>query len=145
MSEGECTVRHSGFVRLKEVPDPLYGNLFVAETERHIPFPIRRVYVITRLSNPAAVRGSHAHRQLQQVIFAISGSFTLHLDDGERECDIVMNDPSRGVILGPMLWHTMSEYSPDCVIMVLASDHYRESDYIRDYETFKALAPLVRF
>jgi hypothetical protein len=74
------------------------------------------------------------------VIFAVNGSFHLHLDDGHNECDIVMDDPSVGVLLEPMLWHTMSDYSVDCVILVLASDYYDESDYIRDYGAFKSLA-----
>ncbi len=133
-------VRHSGFLPLqcfKDLPD---GHLFIAEAGRHVPFPIKRVYFINTLANPKAVRGRHAHRRLEQAIFCINGSFNLHLDDGRTKQRIRLNDPARGLRLGPLLWHTMSSFSYDCVILVLASARFVESDYIRDYEEFKQLA-----
>jgi hypothetical protein len=131
-------VRHSGLLRLqcyKDLPD---GNLFIAEAQRQVPFAIQRVYFINSLANHAAVRGKHAHRALEQALFCVSGSFTLQLDDGTTRQRLRVNDPAYGVRIGPMLWHTMSAFSYDCVILVLASAAFDESDYIRRYDEFLA-------
>ena len=85
---------------------------------------------------PGTVRGNHAHRTLTQVIFAAAGSFMLALDDGATKQTIKMSDPSCGIILGPHLWATMSEFSKYCVILIFADDYYDESEYIRDYAEF---------
>jgi dTDP-4-dehydrorhamnose 3,5-epimerase-like enzyme len=135
----ELRVKNSGFIDLscfKDLPD---GNLFIAEAGKQIPFEIKRVYFINTLANPKAIRGKHAHRKLEQAIFCINGSFTLHLDDGTTKQRVVLKDSSRGVHLGRMLWHTMSSFSYDCVILVLASDHFNERDYIRSYEGFRTI------
>ena len=129
-------VQRSGLVRLqffKDLPD---GNLFIAEAGKQVPFEIKRVYFINSLANPSAIRGKHAHKRQEQVLFCISGSFVLHLDDGTTTQRITLNDPSCGIRLGPLLWHTMSSFSYDCVILVLADGWFDESDYIRDYDTF---------
>ena len=133
-------VRNSGLIQLKFFKDLPDGNLFIAETARQISFPIKRVYFINNLANPKAVRGRHAHKSLEQVIFCINGSFVLHLDDGTVSQRIRLDDPARGIRLGPMLWHTMSSFSYDCVILVLAAGWFEESDYVRDYEKFLARA-----
>lgn len=132
----EIAVKNSGFVNLQIVKDHPDGRLYVAEENKNIPFEIKRVYCINDLFHMDATRGKHAHRELKQVIFCIKGSFKLHLDDGERQQDIVMDTPGRGIMLGPRLWHDMTHFSPDCMILVLASDVYNESDYIRSYEEF---------
>lgn len=132
-------VRNSGMLDLRFFKDPPDGNLFIAEAGRQVPFAIERVYFINNLANHAAVRGKHAHRKLQQAIFCINGSFTLHLDDGRTKQRVLLNDPARGVLLGPMLWHTMSAFSYDCVILVLASATFDADDYIRDYDSFLQL------
>ena len=137
-------VKNSGLVPIKFFKDLPDGNLFIAESGRQIPFPIKRVYFINTLANPRAIRGKHAHRKLEQVLFCINGSFVLHLDDGARQQNIRLNDPAVGVRLGRMLWHTMSSFSYDCVIMVLASDRFDEKDYIRDYDAFLAAARTAR-
>ena len=137
-------VKQSGQIRVqfyKDLPD---GNLFISESDRNIPFAIKRVYYINNLANPKAIRGKHAHKKLEQVVFCINGSFVLHLDDGTAKQRIKLNDPSFGIRLGPMLWHAMASFSYDCVILVLASDHFDASDYIRDYETFRKLAKNFR-
>ena len=133
-------VRNSGLVALKFFKDLPDGNLFIAEAGRQVPFDIKRIYFINTLANPKAVRGQHAHRELEQAIFCINGSFTLQLDDGRVKQRVLMNDPACGIRLGPMLWHTMSSFSYDCVILVLASDHFDEADYIRDYQVFQQAA-----
>jgi len=136
MKQPKLRVRQSGIVRLqcfKDLPD---GNLFIAEVNRHVPFDIKRVYFINGLVNPIAVRGKHAHKTLEQLMFCISGSFVLHLDDGTNRQRITLRDPSCGIRIGPMLWHTMGSFSHDCVILVIASAVFDESDYIRDYQAF---------
>lgn len=130
-------VKNSGIVSLKFRKDFPDGDLFIAEAKKDVPINIKRIYFINNLSNRRAIRGKHAHQKLTQVIFAINGSFKLSLDDGKRKQIIKLDNPSRGIILGPMLWHTMTDFSKDCVILVLSDDWYKESDYIRDYKKFK--------
>jgi hypothetical protein len=135
----KLAVKNSGLLALKFFKDLPDGNLFIAEAREQVPFDIKRVYFINTLANKKAIRGKHAHRELQQGIFCINGSFTLHLEDGKKKQRILLNDPSCGVLLGPMLWHTMSSFSYDCVILVLASAGFDEADYIRDYDEFRAM------
>ena len=130
-------VKNSGVVRLTARKDRQRGNLFIAEASRNVPFNIRRVYLINNFGKVAlAERGGHAHKKLTQAIFCVNGSFVLGLDDGTKKQKLVLNKADYGVILGPKLWHTMSRFSRDCVIVVFASDYYKESDYIREYDEF---------
>jgi hypothetical protein len=131
-------IRHSGSIQLQSVDHGADGFLTVAEYQRSIPFRINRVYFIAGVSNPDIVRGKHAHKALQQAIFCIKGSFKLDLDDGTTQVSVLMDRPDRGVYLGPLLWHTMHSFTPDCVILVLASEIYDESDYLRKYDDFLA-------
>ncbi|MEY4731876.1 MAG: hypothetical protein RL681_822 [Candidatus Parcubacteria bacterium] len=132
------TVKRSGFIPLTTRKDLRRGDLTVAEAIKDIPFPIRRVYVIHHTKQNSLARGSHAHKTLKQVFVCVNGSFVLGLDDGKRKQKILMNQPSLGIIIGPKLWHTMSKFSKDCVMISFASDHYRETDYIRSYDEFQA-------
>jgi hypothetical protein len=132
-------VNNSGYVELKLIRDNRDGNLVVLEALRDIPFEVKRLYYITNLENSVSIRGQHAHKQLEQVIFCIQGSFTLGLDDGENRQHIVMNKVNVGIKLGKMLWHTMEDFSSGCVLLVVASDYYSEADYIRDYAEFLRL------
>ena len=136
MDKPNITVKHSGWVQLQCHDDFPDGTLVIAEGERSIPFPIKRVYYITNLSNPSAVRGKHAHKKLEQYIFCVSGRFTLELDDGETKQRLVLDNPFDGVRLGARLWHTMSKFSVGCVLLVFASDFYESSDYSRDNDAF---------
>ncbi|MCP5005075.1 MAG: WxcM-like domain-containing protein [Planctomycetes bacterium] len=129
-------VKNSGIIKLKSVDDFPDGILVIGEANRNIPFEPKRVYYITNLSNPKAIRGKHAHKQLEQYIFCVSGKFRLHLDDGITKQNITLDSPYYGIRLGPMLWHTMSRFSRDCVILVVASDYFDENDYIRDHKQF---------
>ncbi len=129
-------VRNSGLIRLQRFSDSPDGNLFIAEAGKQVPFEIKRIYFINSLANKNAVRGKHAHRRLEQAIFCLNGSFTLYIDDGRTTQRILMNDPACGIRIGPMLWHTMSGFTCDCVILVLASAWFEPADYIRDYAEF---------
>ena len=129
-------VKNSGVIRLQFFRDYPDGDLYIGESSKSVPFEIKRVYFINNLANPKAVRGKHAHKKLEQAIFCINGSFMLHLDDGTNKQKLLLDNSSHGVRLGPMLWVAMTEFSKDCVVLVLADDYYNESDYIRDYEEF---------
>lgn len=129
-------VKNSGIVKLQFYNDFPDGNLVICESKKNVPFEIKRVYFINNLFNKKAIRGKHAHKKLEQIIFCVNGHFTLTLDDGKNKQKILMDDPCVGVRLGAKLWHTMTKFSSDCVILILASDYYKESDYIRNYDKF---------
>jgi len=132
----EIIVKNSGYIQLRSIKDDSDGLLTVAEAGKDIPFDIKRVYYITNLENFISVRGKHAHRELEQVIFCINGSFHLNLDDGASRQTIHMNKLNMGVILGKELWHEMTDFTAGCILLIFASDYYQEADYIRDYNTF---------
>lgn len=132
----EIIVKNSRFIELQQILDGQDGTISVAENFKQIPFPIRRVYYIYGLNNPEAVRGKHAHRRLEQALFCINGSCEIGLDDGTNRQTVVLDQPGRGIYLGVELWHTMKKFSGNCILMVLASDVYNETDYIRDYDEF---------
>lgn len=128
---------HCGIIELCRLVDGRDGILSVAEVSKNIPFDIKRVYYIYDLKHKSALRGKHAHKHNQQVIFCINGSFTLTVDDGQTQDEIILDKPNIGVFMDIELWHTMKDFSDDCILLVLASDLYDESDYIRSYEEFK--------
>ncbi len=130
------TVKNSDYVILPRIVDERDGVLSIMEGCRDIPFDIKRVYYINNLENRQSIRGKHAHKRLQQVIFCINGSFVLSLDDGKMKQDIYMWQDNIGVVLGPALWHTMHSFSSGCILLVVASDFYDENDYIRHYTDF---------
>lgn len=111
------------------------GSLIALESHKNIPFLIRRVYYIydTKIG---VSRGFHAHRDLEQVAVCVSGECTFFLDDGHQREEILLDSPLKGLYLGSMIWREMSNFSHNCVLMVLASRHYDELDYIRNYEDF---------
>ena len=112
------------------------GNLVALEKGTDFPFEIKRVYYIWG-TDKNVVRGKHAHRKLEQVIVCTSGSCDFVLDDGKERVKIHLDNPSVGLHIKSNIWREFTNFSSDCVVMVLASEHYDESDYIRDYETFK--------
>lgn len=111
------------------------GQLVSLEEKRNIPFEIRRVYFMTGL-NSDFPRGFHAHRQLQQVAICLHGSCRFVVDSGHSREEVVLDRPTQGLLIGDMIWREMHDFSDDCVLMVLASEFYEESDYIRSYSHF---------
>lgn len=111
------------------------GNLVALEKDVNLPFEIKRVYYIWGTAEKV-VRGKHAHRKLEQVIVCISGSCDFVLDNGQERVTVHLNSPSQGLYIKHNIWREFTNFSPDCVVMVLASEHYDEADYIRNYETF---------
>ena len=113
------------------------GSLIALEDE-DIGFPVRRVYYIFGTA-PGVSRGGHAHRALEQLAICVAGSCLFHLDDGLERQDIRLDRPDVGLRMGSMIWREMHDFSPDCVLLVLASQPYDESDYIRDHREFLSL------
>jgi glyoxylate utilization-related uncharacterized protein len=115
------------------------GNLTIIESERSIPFAIRRVFYLYDVPGGAA-RGAHGHKRLQQLIIAMSGSFDVNLDDGAHRKKLQLNRAYHGLYVPPMTWCSLDNFSSGAVALVLASNPYDESDYYRDYDVFLAAA-----
>ena len=111
------------------------GSLVFLEESHEIPFPIRRIYYIYDVA-PGTRRGFHAHKKLQQVLISIHGSCKILLDDGKEREVVELNCPDRGLLVQNTVWREMYDFSPGAVLLVLASEYYDESDYIRDYDEF---------
>lgn len=111
------------------------GNLTVIENFKSVPFDIKRSYYLYDIPGGES-RGGHAHKGLYQLIVAVSGSFTVTLDDGEVKRTFFLNRPYQGLMVVPGIWRTLDEFSSGSVCMVLASEGYSEDDYIRDYNDF---------
>ena len=124
-------------IKFNELGDD-HGWLVALEAERNVPFPVRRVYYIYG-TRPGVHRGRHAHHQLRQVLVCLNGACTILLDDGRQREEVRLTGNTEGLVLDPMIWHEMYDFSPGCVLIVLADAWYEEADYIRDYAAFKAL------
>ena len=111
------------------------GGLVAIEQYKDVPFAIERIYYIFN-TTVGVRRGYHAHRDLQQVAIAINGSCRFLLDDGESRCNVLLNNNKTGLKISSMIWREMYDFSPDCILLVLASKPYHEMDYIRNYDDF---------
>lgn len=111
------------------------GSLVALEAAKTVPFDIQRVYYLFG-TQPGVARGFHAHKKLQQVAVCVTGKCRMVLDDGKTREEVWLDSSLKGVALPPMIWHEMHDFSPDCVLLVLASEHYDEMDYIRNYDDF---------
>lgn len=132
----ECKL---GLVRPIDLPvisDPR-GDLTFIEGGRNVPFDIKRVYYLYNVPVDSE-RGGHAHRELEQVIFALSGSFRIKVDDGTTKSEFWLRDPRKGLYINRLVWREMDSFSQGTVCMVLASRQYEESDYYRSYDDFQA-------
>lgn len=129
MSLDDCHI-----IDLPKIADPR-GNLTFIEGSKHIPFGIRRVYYTYDVPG-GSERGGHAHRKLQQLIVAMSGSFDVILDDGTKKKRFYLNRSYQGLYVCPMIWRELNNFSSCSVCMVLASDYYSEEDYFRTYDDF---------
>ena len=111
------------------------GSLIAVETGREIPFTVKRVYYIYNTA-PDALRGRHAHSRLEQLIFCPSGSCDFILDNGFTRETVKMDSPTKGLYIKGNIWREFTNFSPDCVVMVLASEFYDDADYIKNYQEF---------
>ena len=113
------------------------GGLVALEigVEKPVPFEIKRVYYIHR-TEPGVSRGFHAHRNLRQVAICVAGRCRIVLDDGRMREEAWLDSPTRGLLIESLTWRELHDFSRDCVVLVLASEHYDEADYIRSYPQF---------
>ena len=131
------TVRGVTLHTLHEVVD-MRGSLSVAELGQDVPFEARRYFLVYDVPS-IEIRGEHAHLQCAQFLIAVKGSVHVVADDGCHREEFVLNQPSQGLLLPPMIWGMQYGYSSDAVLLVLASEHYDANDYIRDYDEFTRL------
>ncbi len=114
------------------------GSLVALEEFENIPFSVKRVYyMFETLAN--VVRGGHAHKRLRQVVIAVRGSCRFSLDDGSERIELLLDNPKQALLIEPMIYHEMYDFSEDCVLLALANELFDEDDYIRSYEQFKLL------
>lgn len=122
------------WIELPKITDPR-GNLTVVEQQKNIPFNISRVYWTYDIPG-GAHRGGHAHKHCREVIIAVSGSFTVTLDDGKHRQSYMLNLPNKALFVDTGIWRTLENFSSGAVCLVLAENSFDESDYIRDYSSF---------
>ena len=134
ISAGKLTVKGAVLQRLPTIHD-IRGNLSVGEIGKGLPFLPRRFFVISDVPNDK-VRGEHAHRKLKQFLVCLRGRCAIVVDDGRRREEVVLDGPEVGLYVPPMVWAVQYKYSPDAVLLVLASAEYDAADYIRDYDEF---------
>lgn len=111
------------------------GSLISLEQNKNIPFEIKRIYYIFGTKENVS-RGFHAHKKLKQLAVCVRGSCRFVMDNGTQKEEIILDSPDKGLVIDTMQWHEMHDFSEDCIIIVLASDFYDESDYIRNYDDF---------
>jgi dTDP-4-dehydrorhamnose 3,5-epimerase-like enzyme len=121
-------------IQLKSCGDDR-GSLIALEEKSNIPFEIKRVYYMFQTGDGVR-RGFHAHKTLKQVAIAVRGSCKFMLDDGTKKIEVTLNHPAQGLLIESFMWREMFDFSPDCVLMVLADQIYDEADYVRSYDQF---------
>ena len=132
MSINNCIIKE-----LPKITDPR-GNLTFVESGRNIPFEIKRIFYIYDVPT-GSDRGAHAHKRLHQFLICLSGSFDVEIDDGDEKKIIHLNRPWNGLHSPPMVWASEINFDPGTVCLVLTSDFYDESDYIRNYNEYLAV------
>jgi dTDP-4-dehydrorhamnose 3,5-epimerase-like enzyme len=130
------TVKNVKFIDLPRRDDPR-GSLCFAEEGTHVPFHSKRFFYIFGVPENMA-RGGHAHKRNEQMHICVNGSLTVTLDDGTTKEEITLSDPGQAMYVGPLVWHTMKNFSPETVLLVLNSEMYSEEEYLRSYEDFLA-------
>jgi UDP-2-acetamido-3-amino-2,3-dideoxy-glucuronate N-acetyltransferase len=133
----DVKVKGVGLIRLPVVDD-VRGMLSFGEIRKDVPFEVKRYFLVFDVPS-RHVRGEHAHKKLHQFLVCVHGSCNILVDDGENRQEFELDSPGIGVHIPPMIWAVEYKYSPDAVLLVLASDFYDASDYIRDYSEFLAL------
>lgn len=132
MKEAEVSI--GKIISLQKMIDPR-GNLSIAEGKKDIPFNVSRVYWTYDVPSGTS-RGGHAHKHCREFIIAVSGSFTVTLDNGLDKQSFLLNHPYQGLLVDINIWRTLDDFSSGAVCLVLAEDPFNEEDYIREYKAF---------
>jgi dTDP-4-dehydrorhamnose 3,5-epimerase-like enzyme len=111
------------------------GSLVALEGNSTVPFDIIRVYYIFG-TQPGVARGFHAHENLKQIAVCVTGKCRMVLDNGKERSEVWLDSPTKGLLIDDLIWREMHDFSENCVLLVLASEHYDEGDYIRNYQEF---------
>ena len=130
------TIEDCKIIDLRKISDPR-GNLTPIEGGADVPFDIKRVYYLYDVPGGES-REAHAHRELQQLIIAANGSFSITLDDAKNKKTFILNRSYYGLLIVPGIWRDLDDFSSGAVLPCLASEHYDAADYIRDYNEFRA-------
>lgn len=139
----DSVVRGVRIYELRQIIDPARGNLTVGEFGDELPFLPKRFFLTYQIPQ-RTVRGEHAHRKCEQFLICVRGSCVVSVDDGGRCDQIVLDRPTLGIYVPPMVWAVEHQHSWDSTLMVFASEHYEPDDYIRDYTEFLRLAGVTR-
>ncbi|WP_147678944.1 sugar 3,4-ketoisomerase [Algibacter pacificus] len=131
----KTTIKDLQIIDIPKISDPR-GNLSVIE-KNTLPFEVKRVYYLYDVPSDS-YRGGHAHKKLYQFLVSLSGSFDVLLKDGENQTKFTLNKPNKGLLIVPGIWRELENFSSGSVCLVLASDVFDESDYIRDFTDFKS-------
>lgn len=115
------------------------GHLTPIESGVDIPFEIKRIYYLTKVPENTT-RGFHSHKELEQILLCLNGTVDIKISTPTESKIITLSNPAKGLYIGPMIWREMSNFSPGSVLMVLASEHYDENEYLRDYDEYLKLA-----
>jgi len=116
------------------------GRLVVIEGQTDVPFEVKRIFYIYGVQ-AGVTRGQHSHYKARQYLIAVNGSCKVTLDDGQQKMTYQLDRPNLGLLQDALVWGSMHDFSSDCVLLVLASQHYDEADYIRDYDDFLKSLP----
>lgn len=132
-------IRNTNIINFIEISDDKYGSLVAIEASKTAPFNLRRVYYIYGVPLNER-RGFHSHNDLEQVLICVNGSVMIHVSTPYESEDILLDSPSKGLYIGPMVWREMYDFSTDAVLLVLASEYYDEEDYIRNHDEYIEVA-----
>jgi dTDP-4-dehydrorhamnose 3,5-epimerase-like enzyme len=136
------SVKGVSVIQLPKIID-LRGSLTFGEFDQHLPFIPKRYFVVYDVPS-MEVRGEHAHRELHQFMLCLKGSCALVIDDGKGRDEIILDKPDLGVYLPPMIWGVQYKFTPDAILLVLASEIYKADDYIRDYDDYLNLLSKIQ-
>jgi dTDP-4-dehydrorhamnose 3,5-epimerase-like enzyme len=128
-------IANTKIIELPAFKDAKYGSLVAVETMRTIPFEVRRVYYIYDVPQGER-RGFHSHNELEQVLICVNGSVMIHVSALYDSEEILLDSPEKGLYIGPMIWREMYDFSQGAVLLVLASEHFDEADYLRDRDVY---------
>lgn len=132
----KSSIKDCKLIEINQIGDRR-GHITVLENNEQVPFQVKRIYYLYDVPS-GEERGGHAHKDLQQLIVAASGSFDVVVDDGTNKKTFSLNRPNKGLYFPAGLWREINNFSSGSICLVLASHRYQEKDYIRDYETYKS-------